>query len=80
MKRVRVIPHDVMISPSDNGWFIVQVGYVRLAYTSRTDLLQDLGEYLDNPEEVLKDWATDIPETTPSPETITCAREGGRAS
>jgi hypothetical protein len=48
------IPHDIHISASANGGFLVQVGCVNLVYVNKDALVSDLNKYLHDPEGVAK--------------------------
>lgn len=60
MKFKRSIPYDILIEPTPNDGFIVKVGCVVAAYSNPTALLRDLGQYLENPEQVEKQYNLDI--------------------
>ena len=60
MKFKNSIPYDILIRPTPNNAFIVEVGCVKLAYTGITTLIHDLTEYLENPGDVEKQYKDDI--------------------
>jgi len=60
MKFKRSIPYDILIRPTPNEGFSVKVGCVKVVYSGITKLIQDLKEYLENPEEVEKQYNDDI--------------------
>lgn len=63
MKFKKQVPYDIMIRPTPNGAFIVEVGCVKVAYASREALLKDLEEYLTNPEEIEAEYNKDMRST-----------------
>lgn len=60
MKFKRSIPYQILIDPTPNGGFIVTVGCVKVVYSDPTALLRDLTAYLQNPEDVEKQYNLDI--------------------
>jgi len=48
------LPYDIRICGSSNQGFIVTVGCATCVYTNKTDLLEAIGDYLDDPEKVEK--------------------------
>ena len=60
MKFQKLIPHDITISPTPNGGFICTVGCVKVAYAGISRLIQDLTQYLENPEQIEKQYEHDI--------------------
>lgn len=56
----KAIPYDIAIRPTPNGGFLVEVGCVKLAYSSAREMVLDLEEYLDDPEKVEIRYNMDI--------------------
>ena len=47
----RVINHSIVIKPSANNGFSVEVGCCCVVYIDKIALIADLEEFLDNPKE-----------------------------
>jgi len=60
MKFKKQIPYDIMIRPTPNQGFIVEVGCVKVVYSGVSQLVRDLTVYLENPEDVEKQYNKDI--------------------
>ena len=60
MKFKKSIPYDILIRPTPNQGFIVEVGCVTTVYVGWTNLLRDLTEYFENPEAIEKQYKHDI--------------------
>ena len=60
MKFKKEIPYDILIKPTPNQGFIVEVGCVKVVYAGWTNLIQALTEYLSDPEGVEKQYKHDI--------------------
>lgn len=56
MKFKKKIDHDITITPTVNGGFIVKVGCATLVYRLASELVSDLGKYLEDPEGVEKEY------------------------
>ena len=60
MKFKKAIPYDILIRPTPNEGFIVEVGCVKVVYAGWASLIQDLSEYLAEPEKFEKQYNNDI--------------------
>lgn len=60
MKFKKSIPYNILIRPTPNQGFIVEVGCVKVVYAGWTNLIQDLTEYFAEPEKVEKQYNKDI--------------------
>lgn len=60
MKFKKSIPYKIEIDPTPNGGFICKIGCVTLAYAGYTQLIRDLTAYFENPEDVEKQYNSDI--------------------
>ena len=60
MKFKQSIPYDILISPTPNNGFICTCGCVKVVYSGITTLIHDLKEYLENPEDIEKQYNKDI--------------------
>lgn len=60
MKFKKAIRYDILIRPTPNEGFIVEVGCVKVVYAGWASLIQDLSEYLAEPEKFEKQYNNDI--------------------
>lgn len=63
----KAINFDVIIRPSNNNGFIVEVGCGRFVYQSKNILLADLEEYLSNPKAIEKQYDAAYCDNNPQP-------------
>ena len=54
MKLRKRIEREIVIKPSANNGFIVEVGCVKLSYSDHYQMCRELAEYLSNPEKYEK--------------------------
>ena len=54
MKLRKRIERDIVIKPSANNGFIVEVGCVKLSYSDHYQMCRELAEYLSNPKKYEK--------------------------
>ena len=50
------IPYNILIRPTPNDGFIVEVGCAKFAYAGNEQLIRDLTAYFENPEAVEKQY------------------------
>ena len=60
MKFKQSIRYDINIKPTPNNGFIVTVGCVQVAYSNFSSLVQDLTEYLADPDTIERQYMADI--------------------
>lgn len=60
MKFKKHMLYDILIRPTPNGGFIVEVGCAKMVYSNHGSLLQDLSLYLKDPEAMEKQYNQDI--------------------
>jgi len=61
------IPYDIRITGSGNKGFIVNVGCATCVFSNKTEVLEAIGDYLDNPEQVEKAYNESIKNRNPQP-------------
>ena len=60
MKFKKLIPYDILIRPTPNQGFIVEVGCVKVVYTNKRKMFDDLVDYIDEPEKIEKQYNDEI--------------------
>ena len=65
----RRIPYSVVINPSINNGFIVRVGCAELHYQSVGVMLDDIRDYLEDPDRTIRAYnqAMEVPLDAPDP-------------
>jgi len=61
-----VLPYGIKITGSANKGFIVTVGCATCTFTNKTEMLESIGDYIDNPKEVQKAYNTFMQKSNPS--------------
>lgn len=56
MKLGKVTQYSIIIEPTSNFGFFVKVGCGRFSFSTKEDLIEALGEYLDNPKKLEKEY------------------------
>ena len=57
----RVIRYSILIEPTYNKGFIVQVGCGKFVFSNKEDLKEAFNEYIDNPKELEERYDKTIP-------------------
>ena len=61
MKLGKAINYEILIKPTSNQGFIVQVGCKQFCFEGRNNLIRALNKYLQDPEQLEKDLAEKEP-------------------